>query len=104
MNPTSPNAVPHDFLDDSHHEGLPDLALIQTALCYLMTRYSLQPCPGLVFTIIHHMQMVQAHPDMAGWPERRQTYDELLGRWKHIAERWRTSCREKTGSRRGAVH
>lgn len=58
---------------------LPDAALIQTALCYLMTRYTLRPCSGLIFTIVHHLQMLLAHPDVACLPERR------IQHWKSIA-------------------
>ncbi|MDG4597719.1 MAG: hypothetical protein P9F75_18875 [Candidatus Contendobacter sp.] len=71
-------------LDASHNEALPDVALIQTALCYLMTRYTLRPCSGLNFTIVHHLQMLLAHPDVARLPERRKIHRELLQQWRSI--------------------
>lgn len=104
VNPSKPNDFLNTFPSDSPAESLPDSALIQTALCYLMTRYALHPCPGLVYTIMHHLQMLLAHPDMVGLPERRQTHGELLQRWKQIDEHWRASCREKVESRRGVTH
>jgi len=45
-------------------ETLPEMALIQTALCYLMARHTLRPCLGLACTVIHHPRMLLAHPDM----------------------------------------
>ena len=89
---------------DTPREVLPDAALIQTALCYLMTRYALRPCSGLVFTIVHHLQMLLAHPGMAGMPERRETYGELLRSWKRIANDGRAFCSAGIASPRGAPH
>lgn len=67
-------------------EAVPDVAVIQTALCYLMTRYALRPCSGLVFTIAHHLQMLLAHPDVTRLPEeRKKIHRELLQHWRSIA-------------------
>ena len=88
-----------DFHDPSD-ELLPEPALIQTALCYLMTRHTLRPCPGLVYTILHHLQMLLAHPDMVNLPERRNVYDQLLQQWQHIAKRSQAPrCSETTHPR-----
>ena len=92
------------YSDGSFDKALADATLIQTALCYLMTRYTLRPCFGLVCTIVHHLQMLLAHPDMACLPERSKTYYELLQHWKTIAEHWRTSCRNEMASQYGALH
>ncbi len=90
--------------NDSSDELLPDPALIQTALCYLMTRHTVRPCLGLVYTIMHHLQMLLAHPDMAGLPERRKVHDQLLQQWKHIAERSQAPRCSETTHPRGAMH
>jgi hypothetical protein len=73
--------------NDSPDEARPDPALIQTALCSLMTRHTVRPCLGLVYTILHHLQMLLAHPDMVNLPEQRNVYDQLLQQWQHIAQR-----------------
>jgi len=78
--------------DTFFDETLPETGLIQTAICYLMTRYTLRPCTGLIFTIVHHLQMLLAHPDMAGLPERRKVYSGLLQDWKRIADRSQAAC------------
>jgi hypothetical protein len=39
-------------------ENLPDAMLLQTALCYLMTRYTRCPCSGLACTIVHRLQLL----------------------------------------------
>jgi|APTNR8051073442_1049403.scaffolds.fasta_scaffold08816_3 hypothetical protein len=85
-------------------ETLPEAGLIQTALCYLMTRYTLRPCFGLVCTIVHHLQMLLAHPDMAGLPERRKVYYGLLQDWKRIAEHAQAACCKGVVHQQGAVH
>ncbi|MDS4028691.1 MAG: hypothetical protein RKO66_01265 [Candidatus Contendobacter sp.] len=72
-------------LDTPCGDVLPDAALIQTALCYLMTRYTLRPYSGLIFTIMHHLQMLLADPDVACLPERRKIHRKLLQHWKSIA-------------------
>ena len=90
---------------DSSDELLPEPALIQTALCYLMTRYTLRPCTGLLFTIIHHLQMLLAHPDMAGLPERQKTYYGLLQDWKQITGRAQAACCKGAAHQQGgAIH
>ena len=91
-------------LDASHNEALPDVALIQTALCYLMTRYTLRPCSGLNFTIVHHLQMLLAHPDMAGRPERRKVYYGLLEHWRNIALRQQAASPDGVLSWQTALH
>lgn len=90
--------------DDFFDETLPETGLIQTALCYLMTRYTLRPCTGLIFTIVHHLQMLLAHPDMAGLPERRKIYYGLLQHWKHIAEHTQASFCDEIARQRAGVH
>lgn len=91
---------PDTFFD----ETLPETGLIQTALCYLMTRYTLRPCFGLVCTIVHHLQMLLAHPDVAGLPERRKVYCGLLQDWQRIADRSQASCCDEIARWRAGVH
>ncbi|MGF1615879.1 MAG: hypothetical protein ACFCVA_18775 [Gammaproteobacteria bacterium] len=90
----------HDLSD----EMLCDSALIQAALCYLMTRHALRPCPGLVYMILHHLQMLLAHPDMVSLPERRNVYDQLLQHWKHIVECSQAARCSETTHPRGVTH
>lgn len=91
--------------DDACDEMLPDTALIQTALCYLTTRYTVRPCSGLAHMIVHHLQMLLAHPDMAGLPEREKIHRKLLQHWRHVAdEHWRPSPYPGTAAQRGVMH
>ena len=85
-------------------ESPPDAALIQTALCYLMTRYTLRPCSGLIFTIVHHLQMLLAHPDMARLPERRKIHRELLQQWRSIALQQEVAGLDCILSHQAALH
>jgi cob(I)alamin adenosyltransferase len=78
--------------NDSSDEARPDPALIQTALCSLMTRHTVRPCLGLVYTILHHLQMLLAHPDLAGWPELRKIHCDLLRHWRGVATQQPVAC------------
>ncbi|KAB2922091.1 MAG: hypothetical protein F9K25_19665 [Candidatus Contendobacter sp.] len=91
-------------LEASRNEAPPDVALIQTALCYLMTRYTLRPCSGLNFTIVHHLQMLLAHPDMARRPERGKVYRELLQHWRSIAMQQQVASSDCALARQPALH
>ncbi|MCP5426027.1 MAG: hypothetical protein H6970_13315 [Gammaproteobacteria bacterium] len=68
--------------DDRH---IPDIALLQTALCFLMTRYTSRPNPGMAYAITNHLEMVLNHPAIAELPERSQVYRGLLAEWRVIA-------------------
>lgn len=63
----------------------PDPALLQTALCYLMTRHTLRPCPHLAWNIVKHLRMLLSHPTVVCLPERCDTYRGLLKQWEIIA-------------------
>ena len=86
-------------------ETQPEIGFIQITLCYLMTRYALRPCTGLLFTIIHHLQILLAHPDLADLPERKKTYYGLLQDWNRIAEHAQTAyCKEATYQQGDVIH
>ncbi len=90
--------------NDCCSEVLPDARLLQTALCYLITRYTLRPCSGLACTIVHRLQMLLAHPDLAGWPELRKIHRDLLQHWQSVVTQQPAFCPGEVLSRYGAVH
>lgn len=92
-----------NVIDAFSDEMLPEAGLIQVALCHLMTRYALKPCMGLLFTIIHHLQMLLAHPDIAGLPERQKAYYGLLQDWNRIAEHAQTAHGEGAAYQQGSI-
>ena len=63
----------------------PQRDVLEAALMYLMTRYSRKPCPGLARGIMHHLQLLLAHPDLADSPVDRSAYETLLNDWGLIA-------------------
>ncbi|BAZ93521.1 hypothetical protein TspCOW1_15400 [Thiohalobacter sp. COW1] len=63
----------------------PHRDVLEAALMYLMTRYTQKPCPGLARGIMHHLQMLLAHPDLADSPVDRSAYESLLNDWGLIA-------------------
>ncbi len=91
--------------NDPSGEAMPDAMLLQTALCYLMTRYTLWPCSGLACTIVHRLHLLSAHPDLAGRPELGKIHHELLQHWQNIVTR-QPASRPIGGisPQRGAAH
>ena len=85
-------------------ENLPDAMLLQTALCYLMTRYTRRPCSGLACTIVHRLQLLLTHPDLAGWPELRRIHCDLLQHWRGIVTQQPAACAGGILSPRGVTH
>ncbi|HOB63386.1 MAG TPA: hypothetical protein PKI41_14900 [Candidatus Competibacteraceae bacterium] len=89
----------------SDGEELPDVTVIQTALCYLMTRYASRPCAGLIITIVHHLRMLLAHPDIASQPEdRRKIHRELLRQWQAMAEQQQKTDAHRVRSQQVVWH
>lgn len=73
--------APNNSVDVEH----PHRDVLEAALMYLMTRYSRKPCPGLARGILHHLQLLLAHPDLADSPVDRSAYESLLRDWGLIA-------------------
>jgi hypothetical protein len=63
----------------------PDAASLQSVLCYLMTHYTLRPCPRLAHSIVEHLRKYLAHPEVVCMPGRCSTYRNLLRQWEGIA-------------------
>ena len=64
---------------------LPDLMFLQTALCYLMTRHSVQPCSGVASLIAQRLQILLDHPDGTNALGSLAIYRQLLQQWQYIA-------------------
>jgi hypothetical protein len=73
-------------ISDAGEEG-PDAALLQSVLCYLMTRYTLRPSSTLANSIVEHLRLYLAHPEVTSLPGRCSTYRSLLEQWEAIAIR-----------------
>ena len=57
------------------------LELLISALLYLMTRYTANPCPNIRQAIIHHLAMLQEHPNT-------RNSDALLNTARRLANEW----------------
>jgi hypothetical protein len=90
--------------ENDYGDTLPDPMLLQTALCYLMTRYTRCPCSGLACTIVHRLQLLLAHPDLAGWPELRKINCDLLQHWRGVVTQQSAVCPNGVSTRKGATH
>ncbi len=90
--------------ENYYGEDLPDPMLLQTALCYLMTRYTRCPCSGLACTIVHRLQLLLAHPDLADWPELRKINSDLLQHWRGVVTQQPGVCPSGAVPRKGATH
>lgn len=86
-------------------EAPPEMAVIQTALCYLMTRYAARPCAGLIITIVHHLRMLLTHPDtMVLSEEQRKIYRDMLQQWQSMAERQQVANAHRIRSQQVVLH
>jgi len=63
-----------------------DLSFIKlhSTLCFLMTRFHKDQCPKLAHFIVSHIRLVIEHPDVAGSPDCRTLYLQLLQQWQNI--------------------
>lgn len=63
----------------------PHRDVLEAALMYLMTRYTLKPCTGLARGVVHHLHLLLSHPDLEASPVDRSAYESLLRDWGLIA-------------------
>lgn len=75
------------LVENSDTPERPDAALLQSVLCYLMTRYTLRPCLRLAQSIVEHIKFYLAHPEVVCLPGRCATYQGLLEQWEGIVVR-----------------
>ena len=79
----------------------PHRDVLEAALMYLMTRYTLKPCAGLARGVVHHLHLLLSHPDLEASPVDRSAYESLLRDWGLIAfeasSSLQTTPRENTG-------
>lgn len=73
-------------LSDAGEEG-PDATLLQSVLSYLMTHYTLRPSSSLANSIVEHLRLYLAHPEVTCVPGRCATYRSMLEQWEAIAIR-----------------
>lgn len=73
--------VSHSPLEEVPVEGL------QASLCYLMTRFAWQPCPGLARAIAHILTLLHNNPRIAEIPVQHRAYRNAQSIWEGIADR-----------------
>lgn len=73
--------VSHSPLEDVPVEGL------QASLCYLMTRFAWQPCPGLARAIARILTLLHNNPRIADIPVQHRAYRNAQAIWDKIADR-----------------
>ena len=100
----SPDASPllevsHSPLEEVPVEGL------QASLCYLMTRFAWQPCPGLARAIARILTLLHNDPRIADIPVQQRAYRNAQSIWEGIAERLCVQWAARHGERvSGAGH
>lgn len=67
----------------------PDLSMLLAATGYLMTHYSLRSSEPAAHGVVHHLEMLLAHPQVIESPRLREAYQGLLKQWQEIATRQR---------------
>ena len=73
--------ISHSPLEDVPAEGL------QASLCYLMTRFAWQPCPGLARAIARILALLHTNPAIAAVPVQHRAYRSAQSIWEGIADR-----------------
>ena len=57
---------------------------LETAVCYLMTRFMRHPCPRFGGAIVHHLRLLAEHPNVQDESESSEVYGGLLQEWQWI--------------------
>lgn len=86
-------------------ENEPSLEMLQSALAYLTTRYSmttslqLQHCPACTaMTVADHLQRLLDHPHVQGSDVLNNTYRGLLQHWETLVEHHERNPRQVLAS------
>jgi hypothetical protein len=96
MNTPNPERCPGD--------AMPDVMLLHTGLCYLITLFTMRPCSGLACTIVHRLQLLLIHADLASRPDLRRMRVDLLQHWQKVADQQLAACSNGVSSPRGVTH
>jgi len=77
--------IAHDI--SQKKTGSPPAAFygLETAVCYLMTRFMHHPCPRIAYAIVHHLRLLTEHPEAQDEAESNEVYGGLLQEWQVIA-------------------
>lgn len=67
----------------------PDLHTLLAASSYLMTRYTLRGCADTAAGVVHHLEMLLAHPEVQTSSVAQCAYCGLLREWRAILNRHR---------------
>ena len=62
------------------------LELLISSLLYLMTRYTANPCPNIRQAVIHHLAMLQEHPNTRNADALINTARRLTSEWSRNPE------------------
>lgn len=85
-------------------EAIPDMMLLHTGLCYLITLFTTRPCSGLACTIVHRLQLLLIHPDLTGQSDLRRIHVDLLQHWHRVVEQQLAACSSGVSSPHGVTH
>ncbi len=72
-----------------------DINMLLAATGYLMTHYSLCSNEKTAHGVVHHLEMILAHPRILDSPRTHKVYQGLLGQWHEIVTRHQ--CIDKPG-------
>lgn len=62
------------------------LDTLDLSLQYLMTRYARKPNPEVARAVTDHLEMLMAHPEVAGNLTYRELYNRLLATWRPLTD------------------
>lgn len=68
----------------------PDLHTLLAASSYLMTRHTLRGCADTAAGVVHHLEMLLAHPEVQASTVAQCAYRGLLREWRGILTRHRS--------------
>ena len=58
---------------------------VESALCYLMSRFAAHPCYWVAKAVQHHLEILIDPAETKLPPEKRNLYTRLLSSWESIA-------------------
>ena len=80
----------HNIELNCFYKNKPTPDVIQVSLHYLITRYTLKPCPGLANGVLRHIELLINHPHFKPAGVHLKAYQDLLKTWREISQRWQT--------------
>jgi hypothetical protein len=73
------------LLNAQNNEPL-SIVRLQVVASFLMTKFSETPNPKISHLIVRHLHLLIEHPDVAQFPDSRESYLQLQGQWQRTTE------------------